>query len=126
MSLRTPLSRVRGLGSARGGTEHFWHQRLTAVANIPLITFFIVFLIIYNGAPYASVVAALSNPLVATLMALVVISVFFHMRIGMHVVIEDYVHDDFGKLALFMLSTFFTLAVGGLCLFAILKLGFGG
>ena len=126
MSLRTPLGRVRGLGSARGGTEHFWHQRLTAVANVPLITFFIVFLIIYNGASYASVVAALSNPLVATVMALVVISVFFHMRIGIQVVIEDYVHDELGKLVLLMLSTFFTLIVGGLCLFAILKLGFGG
>lgn len=126
MSLRTPLSRVRGLGSARGGTGHFWHQRVTAVANIPLIAFFIVFLIAYNGASYASVTAALGNPLVATIMALVVISVFYHMRIGIQVVIEDYVQDDLAKLVLFMLSTFFTLAVGGLCLFAVLKLGFGG
>lgn len=126
MSLRTPLARVRGLGSAKSGTGHFWHQRLTAVANVPLITFFIIFLIIYTGAPYASVTAALANPLVATVMALLVVSVFFHMRIGIQVVIEDYVHDDHLKLALFMLSTFFTLIVGGLCLFAILKLGFGG
>ncbi len=126
MSLRTPLSRVRGLGSARGGTAHFWQQRLTAVANIPLIAFFIVFLIAYNGASYATLTAALGNPLVATVMALVVVSVFLHMRLGIQIVIEDYVHGELLKLALFMLSTFFTLTVGGLCLFAVLKLGFGG
>lgn len=71
--MRTPLSKVRGLGSAREGTDHFWRQRLTAVANVPLIGFFILFIIAYNGEPYAVVVGALSNPLVAVLLGLVVI-----------------------------------------------------
>lgn len=125
-SLRTPLGRVRGLGSAKDGTSAFWHQRLTAIANIPLITFFIVVLVIYNGASYASVAAFLSNPIVAVVMALVIVSVFVHMRIGMQVIIEDYVHGEGGKLVLLILNNFFTVIVGGLALFAVLKLGFGG
>ena len=126
MDFRTPLGRVRGLGSAHEGTDHFWRQRLTAVANIPLMIFFIVFLIAYNGADWATVSAALSNPIVAVVMGLVVISGLIHMRIGMQVIIEDYVHEEFAKVALLMLNTFFTLVVGGLCIFAVLKLGFGG
>src|SRR5690242_14644942 len=108
-SLRTPLGKVRGLGSAKDGTRTFWHQRVTAVANIPLIAFFIVFLVVYNGASYVSVVGFLSNPIVSVVMALVVLSVFVHMRIGMQVVIEDYVHGEAGKLALLILNNFFTL-----------------
>lgn len=124
--MRTPLARVRGLGSAREGTGHFWRQRLTAIANIPLILFFTGFLIALNGAGYAQVRTALANPFVALVMALVLISPLYHMRIGMQVIIEDYVYGEGMKLALIALNTFFTIAVGVASLFALLKLAFGG
>ena len=122
---RTPLSRVRGLGSAKDGTQHFWHQRLTAIANIPLIGFFIWVLIVLNGASHAEVVACLSKPWVAIIMLIVLGSGIYHMKLGMQVIIEDYVHGGKGK-ALLIANSFFAIVMAVACGFAVLKLGFGG
>ena len=126
MDMRTPLGKVRGLGSAKEGTDHFWRQRLTAVSNLPLLIFFVFFVARYAGASHAELLAALANPFVAVILGLVVASALIHMRIGMQVIIEDYVHAEGVKIALLMLNTFFAIAIGGLCLFAILKIAFAG
>jgi succinate dehydrogenase / fumarate reductase membrane anchor subunit len=125
-SLRTPLGKVRGLGSARSGTGHFWLQRMTAVANVVLAVAFVAILISLVGKPYAAAMATLGNPFVALLLALFVISALIHMRLGMQVIIEDYIHGEGAKVVAVMANTFFAIAVGAASLFAILKLSFGG
>ena len=123
--LRTPLARVRGLGSAKSGTEHFWRQRLTAVANVPLTIAFVLIVVSLLGRNHAYVVQTLGSPLVAMLMLLFIGSSTYHMRIGMQVIIEDYVHDEVTKLVLVMANTFFAIVVGLTAAYAIFKLSFG-
>jgi len=123
--IRTPLARVRGRGAARSGTGHFWRQRLTAVANIPLTIAAIIIIITLLGRNQAAAAQILGSPLVAMIMLLFIISITVHMRIGMQVIIEDYVHDESAKLTLIMANTFFAVAVALACAFGILKLAFG-
>ncbi|WP_374844430.1 succinate dehydrogenase, hydrophobic membrane anchor protein [Brucella pituitosa] len=124
--MRTPLGKVRGLGSAKEGTGHFWFQRMSAVALVPLVLFFIGLVISLHGASYAEVKAVLAYPFTALVMALFVLTGVYHMRLGMQVIIEDYIHGEGMKVLLVMLNTFFTVFVGVACVYAILKLSFGG
>ena len=95
--MSTPLSRVRGLGAAKTGTETFWRQRLTAVANVPLTIAFVVILVSLLGRNHAAAAQILGSPLVAIIMLLFIASITTHMRVGMQVIIEDYVHDESAK-----------------------------
>jgi succinate dehydrogenase / fumarate reductase membrane anchor subunit len=122
---RTPLARVRGLGSAKTGTAHFWHQRLTAVANVPLTIAFVLIVVALLRSNHAYAQQILGSPLVAIVMLLFIGSITYHMRIGMQVIIEDYVHEETAKLALIMLNTFFAVAVALASAYAIFKLSFG-
>jgi len=125
-SMRTPRRRVAGLGSARSGTGHFWLQRLTALANVPLVLAFLAILVSVAGESHEVVLATLRYPLVAIVMLLALLSVVFHMRIGMQVVIEDYVHGEGAKILCLVANTFFAVAMGFAGAFAILKISFGG
>jgi succinate dehydrogenase / fumarate reductase membrane anchor subunit len=124
-SMRTPLGRVLGYGSAKSGTEHFIQQRLTAIANIPLTIATVVIVISLIGHNQAAVAQILGSTLVAIIMLLFIISTSYHMKIGMQVIIEDYVHNERAKYALLILNTFFAIAVGFSSIYAILKLSFG-
>ncbi len=125
-SMRTPLARVRGLGSAKAGTEHYWMLRVTSVALIFLTFIFLGLLIAMIGMPYDRARAFVANPLVAVMMLLFVTVSLYHTRIGFQTVIEDYVHEENLKTAALMANIFFTTVVGALCVFAILKIAFGG
>jgi succinate dehydrogenase / fumarate reductase membrane anchor subunit len=125
MSFRTPIARVRGHGSARTGTSHFWHQRLTAVANLFLVGAFVVILVSLLGRSHAAVIQILGSPVVAIIMLLMVGSVTYHMKLGMQVIIEDYVHDEKWKLGATIANTFFAIAVAAACIYALLKISFG-
>ncbi len=124
MSLRTPLSKVRGLGSAKDGTEHFWHQRVTAIANIPLILGFALVLVNAVGKTHAEVAALLGSPFVVILLLLMIVSMTWHMRLGMQVIIEDYVSSEGRKIAALLLNNFFCIIMAVAGGYAILKLGF--
>jgi succinate dehydrogenase / fumarate reductase membrane anchor subunit len=123
--LRTPMSRVRGLGAAHSGTRDFWHQRVTSVAGIPLTIALVIIVIALLGRSHAAVVQILGSPIVAIIMLLYIINTAYHMWIGMQEIIIDYVHEDKLKLASLMANTFFVFAVGFASAFAILKLSFG-
>jgi succinate dehydrogenase / fumarate reductase membrane anchor subunit len=124
--MATPLARARGLGSAHRGTETFWRQRLTALANIPLVLFLILSILTHIGADYATVRDYLAKPAVAVLMLALVVSAAIHMRIGLKEIIEDYVHDHGAKLVCLVLATLYSWGVGLACILALLKLSLGG
>ena len=125
MSIRTPIARVRGLGSARSGTGHFWQQRVTALANVPLTIGFVIILVSLLGRGHATVIQTLGSPLVAIVMLLFIGSFTYHMKIGMQVIIEDYVHDEKWKLAALVANIFFAIAIAAACAYSLLKISSG-
>ena len=125
-SMSTPLRSVRGLGSARDGTGHFWRIRVSSVALLPLSLFVVGWILSLDGAGYVAVRASLASPFVAMMVLAFLLVSLDHMRLGMQVIIEDYVHGEGMKLALLMLNLFFCVALAAICVFAILKIAFGG
>ena len=125
VSMRTPLARVKGLGASGHGVEHWWLHRMTAVSNIPLIISFVIVVAALAGSSYQDAIAIISHPLVAIILILAVISVTNHMRLGMQIVIEDYVHDKGYKIAAVIANNFYAVIIAIACLYAILKVSLG-
>ena len=123
---RTHLSRARGLGSAKEGVHHFWAQRITAVALIPLVVWFAISLIMMSGADYGVVRAWIGSPVVMVLLVLTIVIGLHHGQLGMQVVVEDYVHNDGMKRARIVLMRFIAVFFGLAAIVAILRIGFGG
>jgi succinate dehydrogenase / fumarate reductase membrane anchor subunit len=126
MTMRTPLKEVRGLGSAKEGTDHFWLQRVTGAANLLLTVVAACVAIRLAGADHATFKATLAQPFVTLALMLFVISAAIHMRIGMQVIIEDYVHGEGTKIVLLLLNTFFAIAVAAVGALSLLKISLGG
>ena len=122
---RTPLARARGLGSAKDGVGHWWVQRLTAIALIPLVVWFAVSLVMLSGADYAIVRAWIGSPLVMVLLILTIGVGLHHGQLGMQVVLEDYT-DGAWRVALIVLVKFIAVVFGLGAIVAILRIGFGG
>ena len=121
----TNLGRVRGLGSAKEGAHHWWQQRVTAAANLFLMLWFLLAIAQAPGYDYDSIRLWLSSAWVAIPLVLLVVSVFYHFRLGLQVVIEDYQHGE-NRVALMLLLNFFTVAAAGVAIFSILKIAFTG
>ncbi len=124
--MKTPLGRVRGLGSARSGAHHWWHERLSSVASLILLVWFFVSLLRLPDFQYQTVREWLAAPLAAVPMLLLIVTVFWHLAGGLRVVVEDYVHEEGSKLFWLVVINFASLFGAALGIFAVLKIAFGG
>ncbi|SFP69129.1 succinate dehydrogenase, hydrophobic membrane anchor protein [Sphingomonas rubra] len=122
--MRSAIGRVRGLGSAKEGTHHWWYQRLTAGANLLLMSWLLISIARQSSFDYAAMRMWMESGWVAIPMALLVVSVFYHFRLGLQVVIEDYQHDE-SRVVLMVLLNFFVIATGAVALFSIMKIALG-
>ncbi|MDH4458787.1 MAG: succinate dehydrogenase, hydrophobic membrane anchor protein [Nevskia sp.] len=125
MSLRSPLSQARGLGSAKEGVGHWWVQRLTAIALIPLSLWFVISVARFPLLDHATMVAWIKAPLVAVALAMFFVAMIYHATLGVQVVIEDYVGNEGTKLVSIVLVKFALYAIAAASVFAVLKIAFG-
>jgi succinate dehydrogenase / fumarate reductase membrane anchor subunit len=121
-SYRSRLGRARGLGSAKEGVGHWWGQRLSALALVPLVFWFVLSLVALAGAPHAAVVAWIKGPITAVLLVAMIAAVFYHMALGVQVVVEDYVHTEWRKLAVIIAVKFAALLAALIGIFAVLRI----
>jgi len=124
-TLRSPLQVARGLGSAKHGTEHWWSQRLTSIALVPLTVWFVFGVIGHLGADHAAFVAWMKSPFSAVMMVLTAVVTFHHAQSGLQVVIEDYVHVEWQKMALIIGVKFLSFALAAACVLAVVKIFIG-
>ena len=124
--METPLGKVRGLGSAGEGAENWWHERLSSIASLALLVWLAVSLLRLPALDYRTIVEWLSSTLNASAMLLLIVSTFWHVKLGMQVVIEDYVHEEGNKTFLLLLLNFTVAAAGAVAIIALLKLATAG
>ena len=124
MSLRNPLAKARGLGSAKDGTGHWWAQRVSAIALVPLVLYLLYLLVSLAGADYATVRLTIAEPLNAVLLVLFIGTAFWHARLGLQVVIEDYIHVGWLEITLMIAVKFVYVALGVAAIIAIGRIAF--
>ena len=126
MSTRTPLGRARGLGSAKSGTGHWWAQRVTALALIPLVIWFVISMIVITGANHETALSFISSPINAVLLTLLIIATFYHGQLGLQVVIEDYIHTKWLEVTLILSVKGGAIFLGVASVYAVLAISLGG
>ena len=125
MSLRSPLGKVRGLGSAKEGVAHWWVQRMTAVALVPLMIWFVASACAMTGADYDAVRTWIATPMVSIMLVLLTLAVFHHAQLGLQVVLEDYVHTEWLKIASIAIVKFAAIGLAVASIFSIVKIALG-
>lgn len=126
MSLRSPIGRVLGSGSAKDGTEHFWSQRVSAVALALLGSWFMIAILQLPGSSLPALLSWIAAPVNSILLALLAIALAWHSNLGVQVVIEDYVHGPFIKVVSLVMSKFAHLLAAAVAVYSVLKISFGG
>ena len=124
LRMRSPLGRAIGLGSAKEGVEHWWRQRLTAIALVPLVLWFVIFVLRLLGADYATARHEMARPFPAVMLLLLVVAGFWHGTLGMQIVIEDYVHAEWARFSLVVLLRLLAFAFAVAGVFAVLRIAF--
>lgn len=123
--LRSPLSLVKGLGSAKSGTDHWWMQRITALALIPLVLWLCFSIASLPGTDYATIKAWLSSPAIVTLLIITIIATFYHAQLGLQVVIEDYVSNHATRLVTIIIVNFLCIIFAVVAIISLFKISFG-